>query len=267
MEITRYYELKQKYQTRINNRKNTIKKNEELTLKEKRAQYKKIVPKCINCDKAGGTLFEEKNGMLKAVCASSNPCDLNINIKRVCYDDMRNLTLEYDKTSENLKMRIIMTKLDYLFGVNTSKEDTIDKFNELKDKLAAITEKQIVTTKNYGDIISGINRDPLLSDAEVELLNEVDELKHLYKDYKDNGSQAYGSQAYGSQAYGSQAYGSQAYLTEMIEKYITKILPLSETIRKLKYGYYEIEHDEDGIVATLVANPYRLEQIEQEQKI
>ena len=53
----------------------------------------------------------------------------------------------------------------------------------------------------------------------------------------------------------------------MIEKYITKILPLSETIRKLKYGYYEIEHDEDGIVATLVANPYRLEQIEQEQKI
>ena len=252
MEITRYYELKQKYQTRINNRKNTIKKNEELTLKEKRAQYKKIVPKCINCDKAGGTLFEEKNGMLKAVCASSNPCDLNINIKRVCYDDMRNLTLEYDKTSENLKMRIIMTKLDYLFGVNTSKEDTIDKFNELKDKLAAITEKQIVTTKNYGDIISGINRDPLLSDAEVELLNEVDELKHLYKDYKDNGSQA---------------YGSQAYLTEMIEKYITKILPLSETIRKLKYGYYEIEHDEDGIVATLVANPYRLEQIEQEQKI
>ena len=262
MEITRYYELKQKYQTRINNRKNTIKKNEELTLKEKRAQYKKIVPKCINCDKAGGTLFEEKNGMLKAVCASSNPCDLNINIKRVCYNDMRNLTLEYDKTSENLKMRIIMTKLDYLFGLNNSKEDTVDKFNELKKELSELSESQIITTKNYGDIISGINRDPLLSDAEVELLNEVDELKHLYKDYKDNGSQAYGSQAYGSQA-----YASQAYLTEMIEKYITKILPLSETIRKLKYGYYEIEHDEDGIVATLVANPYRLEQIEQEQKI
>jgi hypothetical protein len=70
----------------------------------------------------------------------------------------------------------------------------------------------------------------------------------------------------------------------MIEKYITKILPLTETIRKLKYGYYEIERSDEGqddkeneddekgnlkknkIIYTLVANPYRLEQMEQEQK-
>jgi len=267
MDVKQYYELKQKYQERINNKKIKIRKNNALTTKEKRAQYKKIVPKCVNCDKSGGTLFEEKNGMLKAVCASKTPCNLNINIKRVRYDNMRDLDIENDKVSENLKMRIIMTKLDYLFGINNNKEDIIEKFNELKEKLSAVTEKQLVINKNYGDIISGINRDPLLNDATADLAIEIDELKKLYGEYTASNAPAQAS----------------AYITDMIEKYITKILPLTETIRKLKYGYYEVERSDEGqedkendddenvkgkakVVYTLVANPYRFEQMEQEQK-
>ena len=255
MDLAQYYELKQKYQERIDNKKKKIRKDKLLTIKEKRAQYKKIVLKCVNCDKPGGTLFEEKNGILKAVCNSQTPCNLNINIKRVRYDNMRNLDIENDKVSENLKMRIIMTKLDYLFGINNSKDDIIEKFNELKNKLASVTEKQLVLNKNYGDILIGINRDPLLNDANNDLANEIDELKKLYKEYSTNDKPMPG------------------YLTEMIEKSITKILPLAETIRKLKYGYYEIEKEEIGKIDdtiiyeyTLIANPYRFEQMEQEQK-
>jgi hypothetical protein len=265
MDITHYYELKQKYQERINNKKIKIRKDYALTTKEKQARYKKIAPRCINCDKPGGTLFEEKNGMLKAVCESKTPCNLNINIRRIRYDNMRELGIENDKVSENLKMRIIMTKLDYLFGINTNKDDIIDKFNELKEKLAAVTEKQLVINQNYGDIISGINRDPLLNDAKADLAIEIDELKKLYEEYSLN------------------EVNAPTYLTDMVEKYITKILPLTETIRKLKYGYYELERSDEGkddaengeeaddkkkskYVYTLVANPYRFEQMEQEQK-
>lgn len=256
MDITHYYELKQKYQERINNKKNKILKDNKLTIKEKRAQYKRIVPKCINCDKPGGTLFEEENDMLKAVCNSKTPCNLNINIKRIRYDNMRDLEIKNDKVIENLKMRIIMTKLDYLFGINNSKDDIIDKFNELKNKLASITEKQLVINKNYGDIISGIKRDPLLNDGNADLEIEIDELKKIYEQYSTDNKH------------------TPAYLTEMIEKYITKILPLTENIRKLKYGYYDIEKEVIGkfdiltplYEYTLVAKPYRLEQIEQEQK-
>jgi len=255
MDITHYYELKQKYKEKIDNKKKKILRNEELTIKEKRAAYKRIVPKCINCNKPGGTLFEEKNGMMKAVCASKTPCNLNINIKRVRYDNMRDLEMGNDKTIENLKLRIIMTKLDYLFGINNSKEDIIDKFNELKEKLANVTEKQLIINKNYGDIISGINRDPLLNDGNADLAVEIDELKKIYEEYS------------------AENKGSLAYLTAMIEKYFTKILPLSETIRKLNYGYYDIEKEllgkanEKEIYAyTLVANPYRMDQLEQEQK-
>ena len=96
--MDRYYELKHRYEKALNARKLKIKKNEDLTLKEKRALIKKIVPKCVNCGKAGGTVFEEKNGMLKAVCASKTPCDLNINLKRKQYENVRDLEIKNDKT-------------------------------------------------------------------------------------------------------------------------------------------------------------------------
>lgn len=258
MDMENYYNLKQKYQSRIIARQQKIKSNQELTTKEKRAEYKKIKPKCINCERPGGTLFEEKNGMLKAVCTSKTPCNLNINIKRIRYDNMSVNETENDKTMENLKMRIIMTKLDYLFGLNTSKDDTIDKFNKLKEQLSDVTEKQLILNKNYGDILSGINRDPLLNDYNTELAVEIDELKKIYAEYALNPDQP-------------------AYLTDMIERYLTKILPLTENIRKIKYGYYVLEEERlvesldtgynyENIIYTLVANPYLFEQMEQEQK-
>lgn len=262
--MEQYYELKQRYEKGIDLRKKKIIKNKESTVKEKRALIKKIVPRCVNCNKPGGTVFEEKNGMLKAVCGSKNPCDLNINIKRKYYDNARDLELKNDKTSESLKMRIIMTKLDYLFGLNRSKDEIVDKFNTLKNELAALSEKQLVLNKNYGDIISGINRDPLLIDATLDLTNAVDELKQNYDNYLKE--------------------KTPAYLTSIAEKYITVILPLTEQIRKIKYGYYEVEKDKDVVnkymvegdevameddnkaIYTLIANPYRFEQLEQERK-
>ncbi len=246
--MERYYELKHRYETALIGRKRKIKRNPDLTLKEKRALIKRIIPKCVNCSKSGGTIFEEKNGMLKAVCASKTPCDLNINIKRKYYENARDLEIKNNKTNENLKMRIIMTKLDYLFGLNKSKEDIVDKFNTLKTELSALAEKQLILTKNYGDIISGINRDPLLNDAALDLANAIDELKNIYDEY--------------------QVDQKTSYLTTMVEKYLTSILPLTEQIRKIKYGYYEIEKDDEEKeeIYTLVANPYRFEQMEQERK-
>jgi hypothetical protein len=249
--MEQYYKLKQKYETVLNRRKSRIKADASLTVKEKRAAIKKIIPKCVNCGKAGGTIFEEKNGMLKAVCGSKTPCNLNINLRRTLFDNVHDLEKKNDKQIENLKMRIIMTKLDYLFGLNNSKDETVDKFNTLKKELATISEKQILINRNYGDILSGINRDPLLNDANMDLANEIDELKKIYNEYNIE--------------------KKQIYINTMIEKYINTILPLTEQIRNIKYGYYNVEYREnepleDNDIYVLVANPYRFEQFEQERK-
>jgi hypothetical protein len=262
MDILHYYQLKQKYQENMNNRKNKIKKK-EISNNKKRTLIKKLIGKCANCGKDGGTIFEEKNGMLKAVCGASTPCDLNMNIKRKLYDNMRDLEQKNNRASENKKMNIIMTKLDYLFGLVSSKDEIVDKFNTLKSELAVISEMQLVAQKKYGDIISGIHREPLLADANLDLVYEIAELKKIYNDYL--------------------AEPLQSYLTTMVEKYVTTIKPLSEKIRQMNYGYYALENEEGeiddvvdpeaedlkkkkSIIYTLVARPYRLEQIEQERK-
>lgn len=262
MDVLHYYQLKQKYQENMNGRIKKIKKN--LTIKEKRAQIKKLIGKCVNCGKPGGTIFEEKNGMLKAVCGATPQCDLNLNIKRKLYDNMRDLEQKNNKANENKKMNIIMTKLDYLFGLNSSKEEIVDKFNTLKSELAQINEMQLISEKKYGDTISGIHREPLLQDANLELINEIADVKKIYQDYL------------------ADSEFNADYLKTIIEKYLTTIKPLSEKIRNMNYGYYALENAESGIesheydpealseeksvIYKLVAMPYRIEQIEQERK-
>jgi hypothetical protein len=264
MDVLHYYQLKQKYQENMNGRIKKIKKK-EISMKEKRTQIKKLIGKCVNCGKTGGTIFEEKNGMLKAVCGATPQCNLNLNIKRKLYDNMRELEQKNNKASENKKMNIIMTKLDYLFGLNNSKDEIVDKFNTLKSELAQINETQLIAEKKYGDIISGVHREPLLADASLDMINEIAELKKIYQEYL--------------------AEPLPSILTTMVEKYLTTIKPLSEKIRDMNYGYYALEnaegeieeaaeHDTDptslkeekSVIYRLVARPYRLEQIEQEQK-
>ena len=259
MDVLHYYQLKQKYQEKMNERKNKIKKK-EISIKEKRSQIKKLIGKCVNCNKNGGTIFEERNGTLKAVCGANPQCNLNINIKRKVYDNMRELEQKNNKACENKKMNIIMTKLDYLFGLVSSKDEIVDKFNVLKSELAQINEIQLIAQKKYGDIISGVHREPLLDDANLVFINEIAELKKMYQDYL--------------------VEPSPAFITTMVEKYLTTIKPLSEKIRNMNYGYYALENEEGGvddantealqkdkgIIYTLVARPYRLEQIEQERK-
>ena len=254
MDVLDYYKLKENYQDKINNRKLMIRITEGLNMKDLKARFKKLIPKCVNCGKAGGTIFEEKNGMLKAVCAAKVQCTLNINIKRKFYDNAIELEQKNNIISENLKLRIIMTKLDYLFGLNNSKEETIDKFNKLKEELAQISETQLILNKKFGYIISGENRDPLLIDANNDLANEIDELKKIYAEYSEETSAAGASTGSG-------------YITAMVEKYISLIKPLVKKIQKMQYGYYAIELDDsENDVYRLVADPYRFDQFEQERK-
>ena len=248
-----YYELKQKYEENLKKRKLNIKKNKDLTTKERRTQLKRVIGNCVNCGKPGGTIFEERNSMLKAVCGSKTPCDLNIIIKRKLYDNVRELEIKNYKLIENLKMRIIMTKLDYLFGVNKSKDDTVDKFNKLKDELAQVSESQLINNKKYGDIISGVNRDPLLKDANASLVNEIVELKKTYEMYITADKN-------------TTTESKSTYITGMVEQNINTIFPLVEKINKMKYGYYAVEFDDSDEIYTLVANPYRFDQLEQERK-
>ena len=52
-----YYRLKAKYDETIEKERRRIMKLPELSWKEKRTQYKKYKPKCVNCSRQVGTFF------------------------------------------------------------------------------------------------------------------------------------------------------------------------------------------------------------------
>jgi hypothetical protein len=121
-----------------------------------------------------------------------------------------------------------------------------------------------------------------LADANLELINQIADLKKIYEEYLLD--------------------PSTGYLETMVEKYLTILKPLTEKIRNMNYEYYAIESnvekggkitmdgegegeglgEGDGdreektaeedttkqkkAIYTLVALPYRLERLEQERK-
>ena len=55
--INEYYRLKSKYNNDNDKNKKKILNNKMLSIKEKKAEFKQLKPKCVNCGKPGGTTF------------------------------------------------------------------------------------------------------------------------------------------------------------------------------------------------------------------
>ena len=90
--LNEYFKLKRKYETKINENKKKIINNLTVSNREKRSEYLKLKPKCINCQRPGGskfniTYFEETDlensyRQHSATCGIiADPCNLDIKIK------------------------------------------------------------------------------------------------------------------------------------------------------------------------------------------
>ena len=87
--LNEYFKLKLKYEDEITKEKKKLINNISLSKKEKRTEFLKFKPKCINCKKPGGTIFqtvffqstdtEDSNREYRARCGIvADPCNLDI---------------------------------------------------------------------------------------------------------------------------------------------------------------------------------------------
>ena len=88
---------------------------------------------------ASGTIFSNDNRTLRAVCGSSTPCTLNIEINKGRYMNIRELAEKYLDEINNLKIQIIETKLNLLFGY-TEEAEVLKIFTLLRERLGNFTE-------------------------------------------------------------------------------------------------------------------------------
>lgn len=239
--ISGYYKLKQKYDDSNNRHKMKIVKNKSLSFKEKRQKFKQLKENCINCKGLGGTIFSNKGRTLRAVCGSSTPCTLNIEINKGRFMNIREVAEKYLNEINGLKVQIIETKLNLLFGYMQETE-VLELFTVLRERLGKFTEMFIGIRTSYLDIVNDAENMKAIQEAEVSLFVEKEELKELYKSFEDS--------------------QSPSYISDMVEKYVSVIDPLVDKIRNMKYERVDVENDDADHTKNLIEEPYTFEQLQ-----
>ena len=132
--LNEYYKLKHEYETKKMSQKNSILKDTTLNMKRKQDKYKRMKVNCINCGRNVGTIFENNSGILSAVCGDKlAPCKLDIKIDRGKFLSLENLIDVFQNGVDEMKEKIISTKLDLLFGYEPESA-VLKKFGKLKTK-------------------------------------------------------------------------------------------------------------------------------------
>lgn len=240
--ITEYYQIKQKYQTKLEIQRNKILKNRSLTLKQKQHRYQEIQKECINCGQIGGTIFKSNNQYLTAVCAAATPCNLNINIYRGMYTNIYEQEKEVDAELNKLKEMIILIKLSLVFNLE-AKEVILDKFEKIKKNLSVLASLLFTLQSKIFNITLKPQSKVILDTAYNDLFDSKERLKTIVNELKKT--------------------DNSRYARDAAELFLSEITPLTEKIRNLKYSYVNIETNEidKQQYHNLVESTYTLNQL------
>lgn len=239
--ISNYYKLKFQYESKIQDFKRKILGNTSLTKKEKRSRFSKFVPKCIICKRNGGSIFSNKNRILKAVCGASPPCKLNIEIEHGEYTSRENAVKILSENFEKLKTSIIRTKLDLLFNY-IDESSAVKNFEEKKKELNEASEMYRVFLTDTLLITDNPSKFNNIETATSRFYLYIQELQILMKDFNTE--------------------QNEELINDAVELYKSKILPTADRIRNLKYAYNAVEYDEKNNTYHLIQNPYTIVQLE-----
>jgi hypothetical protein len=248
--INDFYKLKNKYERQNTIYKNKIANNVLLSSKERKKEISKLKPKCINCNRPGGTIFSNKfysndNGdyrELKAMCGIiSNPCNLNINIQIGKYELLTDILNEIENEIKQYKNEIIDEKNKLLFGFITT-DEAIQKFEDIKDYISNFTSLLNQYLDLYVQIIDNTEKKNQLTIDIEKSYNYIDQIKESVKNFNEN--------------------NNTQYIRDAVNIYASNLKPLLNDIANLKYRQQFVHYDEDLKTYYLVQNKYTIKNLE-----
>ena len=246
--VNTFYKLKNQYDDINLKLRRKIIKNEELSWKEKRVEFKKLRPKCINCKRPFGTLFsisynpEESGRKLMAVCGDrTNPCLLNIviNLGNTSNHIIENEILE--KEIKSIKNTIIKDKNNLIFGyINSS--DAVSKFESLKEKLYLNLSYYEFTLQSYLDEVDNSTKKNEIKRIQVSIYEDINAIKRLITQFNSG--------------------ENVQFISDAVEIYINQLEPKIQKNNTLKYSYRAVEYDSDDDTYNFIQKQYVIDDIE-----
>ena len=248
--INEYYRLKSKYDTDNDKNKKKILNNKMLGMKEKKAEFKQLKPKCVNCGRPGGTTFasvisKDNSGAkfrdLRAFCKATEPCGLNINIAVGNFENINDILKMIDGEIYTAKNEIITDKNKLLFGLITT-EKALANFDLQKATIKDFTD----LLETYLQIYIKITDDPETNAKLNEELEKsyllIQQIKTAIKNFNET--------------------NSIEFVRGGVEVYNDELRPVLNEILKLKYKQNMVVFEESTNTYHLVQRAYSIKDLE-----
>ena len=247
-----FYKLKNQYEHSINEQKKKIIKLEGMSWREKRREYKRYKPKCINCKRAVGTVFSVKRNLgesgedvdsriLRAYCGDRlNPCPLNIEIASNLFNTKEYLNDEEDNLTKD-KSEVIKYKNDLLFGY-LSENEVVNKFEELKEKIKSETSNYEFLLSQYNEIVNNNEKFKKINKNTKEIYELIDKIRNTMDKYEKT--------------------DNTNYVADVVTLYTNDLVPKIKQNNKLKYKVEYVDFNEYDSTYNLIQIPYTTEDME-----
>jgi len=231
--LNEYYSLKLKYEDSIQKNKMIILKNKNLSKREKRMEYLKLKPPCVNCERSVGTIFKniavsqegEKTKMreLVAFCGDrENPCSLKIRLNSGLVNSYESFIKDIENDIKKTKDDIILAKNKLLFGY-IDEETALTLFEKYKDEINDLSSLLNYIMSEYIDSTDNKERNNVLKQKTVQSYEYIDQIKECMSNFNaENNSQ---------------------FVMDAVHIYVNHLQPLLKEIMGLKYNNYLVEYD------------------------
>ena len=236
--MNEYYKLKEKFENEMNANKRKIMNNPTLSDREKRSEYLKSMPKCVNCKRPSrkGTIFSityhpvenntDEHRVFKAICGNlADPCNLhiefNIGIQMPLDEELNNITNEI----KDAKNEIINDKNKLLFGLITT-ETAIENFDINKTYITDLTGVYEHYLEMWDKEVENPIKKANLDEALVQSYNSINNIKDCIKKMNNT--------------------NDTQFARDAATIYHKTLQPLLNKIRHLKNRVNEVFYDDDN---------------------
>ncbi len=239
--LNQYYSMKYIYELKKQEKMNNIIKNPELSLKQKQEAYSKVKLNCVGCSRRVGTIFENNDGVLSAICGDkTTPCPLNISINTGKFVQLGELIDIFSQGVDSSKTDIIITKLDLLFGYE-NEQTVLFKFNKFKKELTNDLESLLFYRSKFIDIIENLDNKNKIQVKIDMYYAKIELIKNTMDEYNET--------------------GVINLIKDMLVIYQTELMPIISDLNNLKYKYYAMENNSVDNTQHLIKKQYTFSQL------
>jgi len=172
--LNEYFKLKNKFEIDVNVYKKKIINNPTLSKREKRSEFLKLRPKCVNCKRPSkkGTIFSivynpdtDKSSAYRKLSAScgdlADPCNLDIEIHLGETEPVDKLMNNIREEIKEYKNKIIDEKNKLLFGLITT-EKALENFDLNKGYINDLTSIYEMYLNEWNKIVENPDKKNLV---------------------------------------------------------------------------------------------------------